>query len=142
MRLTLLTFMLAAPLALPAQKDYPRPTPAMQAGIDKDNSRLFGSSPSEADAGPLQTDLSPALTPAAIDKATRKVADWEIKTGTPGFDQIWTSSALYTGYMAAAKSTGDSKYRDAMLAVAQKFNWQLAGRIRQRRHPVDRPDVP
>ncbi len=43
-----------------AAQDYPVPTPAMQAIIDKDNGRHFGSSPE--DGGPMATDLSPALT--------------------------------------------------------------------------------
>ena len=55
--------LLLASLVLPAQQ-YPLPTLAQQAGIDKDASRHFGDAPSEADAGPLATNLSPALTPA------------------------------------------------------------------------------
>ena len=99
----------------------------MQAIIDKDNSRHFGSSPE--DPGPLATDLSPTLTPAAIDQAMRKVADWELATNQPYFDQIWTSSVLYTGFMAASRSTGDPKYRDAMLATAKRFDWQLRNHL-------------
>ena len=114
--------LVAAPL-LHAQQTYPTPTPAMQAIIDKDNGRHFGSSPE--DAGPLATDLSPALKAAAIDKAVRKVADWELATNQPYFDQIWTSSVLYTGFMAASRSTGDPKYRDAMLATAKKYDFTL-----------------
>lgn len=104
-------------------QEYPQPTPAMQAIIDKDNGRHFGSSPE--DGGPMATDLSPALTGPAIAKAMRKVADWELQTNQPYFDQIWTSSALYTGYMAAARSLNEPKYRDAMLATAEKFDWGL-----------------
>jgi unsaturated rhamnogalacturonyl hydrolase len=116
---------LAVPSLLYAQ-DYPRPTPPMQAIIDKDNGRHFGDSP--ADGGPLATDLSPALNPAAIDKAMRKVADWELVRNGPWFDQIWTSSVDYTGFMALADSTGDAKYRDAMMAVAKKYEWKPRGK--------------
>src|ERR1035438_6703648 len=54
----------------------------------------------------------------------RKVADWQLAVAQPNFDRIWTWSALYTGFMAASDSLGDPKYRDAMLAMSQKFNWQ------------------
>src|ERR1700677_3328452 len=111
--------------ALQAQ-DYPKPTPPMQGIIDKDNGRHFGDSP--ADPGPLAKDLSPALKTADIDKAMRKVADWELVRNAPYFDQIWTSSVDYTGFMALYRSTGDAKYRDAMLAVANKYEWKPRGK--------------
>ncbi len=79
---------------------YPAPTPAQQAGIDKDTSRHFGDAP--ADPGPLATDLSPAISAPAIDKATRKVADWQLARSQPYFDRIWTWSVLYSGFMAAS----------------------------------------
>jgi rhamnogalacturonyl hydrolase YesR len=107
-------------------QDYPKPLPWMQAIIDKDNGRHFGDSP--LDPGPLAKDLSPALKAAAIDKAMRKVADWELKRNGPYFDQIWTSSVDYTGFMALYRSTGDVKYRDAMLAVANKYDWKPRGK--------------
>jgi rhamnogalacturonyl hydrolase YesR len=109
-----------------AQQNYPIPTAPMQAIIDKDNGRHFGDSP--ADPGPLAKDLSPALKAADIDKAMRKVADWELVRNGPYFDQIWTSSVDYTGFMALYRSTGDAKYRDAMLAVANKYDWKPRGK--------------
>jgi len=108
--------------AIGAQK-FPMPTAEQQKGIDKDTSRHFGDAP--ADAGPLATDLSPAMKLADIDKATRKVADWQLAKAQPYFDQIWTESVLYSGFMAASESTGDPKYRDAMMAMGKKFNWGL-----------------
>ena len=107
-------------------QDYPKPLPWMQAIIDKDNGRHFGDSP--IDPGPLAKDLSPALKAAAIDKAMRKVADWELVRNGPYFDQIWTSSVDYTGFMALYRSTHDAKYRDAMLAVANKYEWKPRGK--------------
>lgn len=106
---------------------YPTPTPAQQSVIDQDTARHFGDSP--VDAGPIATDLSPALTPAAIDKAMRKVADWQMTQSQPYFDRTWTWSALYTGFMAASKSTGDPRYRDAMLAMSRKFDWELRSNL-------------
>ncbi|MYM83412.1 glycoside hydrolase family 88 protein [Duganella sp. FT50W] len=106
-----------------AQQNYPLPTPEMQAIIDKDSTRFFGDAP--ADAGPRATDLSPELSPAAIDKAMRKVADWQLERTMRHLDKIWTSAVLFSGFMAVAESTGDPKYRDAMLAMANGFEWKL-----------------
>lgn len=106
-----------------AQQNYPLPTPAQQAIVDKDTSRKFGDAP--ADGGPLATDLSPALQPAAIDKALRKVADWQLERTMRHLDKIWTSAVLFTGFMAASEATGDPKYRNAMLTMAKGFNWEL-----------------
>jgi len=121
--------LLACLLALPAvaAPTYPLPTPAMQAIIDKDTARHFGDAP--ADAGPLATDLSPALTPAAIDQALRKVADWQLARAKPYFSRIWTEAVMYTGFMAASEATGDPKYRDAMLAMARHYDFQERDRL-------------
>jgi rhamnogalacturonyl hydrolase YesR len=32
---------------------------------------------------------------------------------------------LYDGMLAASKTTGDARYRDAMVRMAQRFNWKL-----------------
>ena len=106
---------------------YPLPTPAQQAIVDKDTSRHFGDAP--ASAGPLAADLSPALAPAAIDKALRKVADWQLARSQPHWDRIWTSSVMYVGFLAASRATGDPKYRNAMAEMSQHFDWQLRSRL-------------
>jgi rhamnogalacturonyl hydrolase YesR/lysophospholipase L1-like esterase len=113
--------LLFATHSVASAQNYPLPTPAQQAGIDKDTSRHFGDAP--ADPGPLATDLSAAITPAAIDAATHKVADWQLARSEPYFDRIWTWSVLYSGFIAASESTGDPKYRDAMTAMSKKFGW-------------------
>ena len=77
------------------------------------------------DAGPLATDLSPALTQADIGKAARKVADWELARTEATFNRQWTYAALYDGMLAASKTTGDPRYHDAMVRMAQRFNWKL-----------------
>jgi rhamnogalacturonyl hydrolase YesR len=111
------------------------------AGINRDNMRMFGSSPD--DPGPLATGLSPAITPTAVDAATRKVADWELTTLGPYFTKIdpapnrmwdgriWTWSALYTGYDAAAETLPEKKYWDAMEDVGNAYHWGL----RNEKHP-------
>jgi rhamnogalacturonyl hydrolase YesR len=102
-------------------QSYPQPTPAMQATIDKDISRHFGDAP--ADPGPVAS-LSPAIEPRAIEAAIRKVADWQLARSEPYFDRIWTWSVLYSGFLAASDATGDPRYRDAMAAASDRFNWE------------------
>jgi len=77
------------------------------------------------DPGPLATDLSPAITHADVRKAAKKVADWQLAKAQPVFNQQWTFAALYDGFLAASKTTGDAKYRDAMAQMAQRFDWKL-----------------
>ncbi|MDE1163128.1 MAG: glycoside hydrolase family 88 protein [Acidobacteriaceae bacterium] len=119
-------FALASSIGVAQQSKWPQPTAPMQAGIDKDTSRHFGDAP--VDPGPLASDLSPALTPAAIDAATRKVADWQLRVSEPYFEHIWTWSVLYSGFIAASESTGDPKYREAMQHMSEHFHYELAGR--------------
>lgn len=131
--------------APPALTDTPVAPPNTEEmrlkGIDRDNMRMFGSSPD--DPGPLATGLSPAITTKAIDAATRKVADWELKTFGPYFTKvdpapnrlwdgrIWTWSALYTGYDAAAVTLPEKRYWDAMEDVGNAYHWGL----RNEKHP-------
>jgi unsaturated rhamnogalacturonyl hydrolase len=77
------------------------------------------------DPGPLATDLSPALTHAAIRKAAQKVADWQLARAEPIFNRQWTYAALYDGLLAASKTTGDPRYHDAVVKMAAHFDWKL-----------------
>jgi rhamnogalacturonyl hydrolase YesR len=127
-----LAAMFAAICAVPAiaatpAPTYPLPTPEMQAIIDKDTTRHFGDAP--LDAGPLATDLSSALEPAAIDKVLRKVADWQLARTKPYISRIWTESVAYVGFMAASEATGDPKYRNAMAEMSQHFDYQTRSRL-------------
>ena len=124
---TLVLMLLASVITPLRGQTYPTPTPAQQQGIDTDTARHFGDAP--LDPGPLASDLSPALTTVDIDKATRKVADWELARSQPYFDRIWTWSVLYSGFIAASESTGDPRYRDAMTAMSEKFDWSLRNRL-------------
>ena len=107
------------------------------AGIAKDDAREFGSDPD--DPGPIARDLSHAITPAAISAAMRKVADWQLGQTQQYFTsidkarqldgRIWTWSVLYTGFMAAADTLHDAKYRDAMEQVGKAYNWGLRSNL-------------
>ncbi len=130
-----------APATNPALNDTPVAAPDTEAlrvaGIARDNSRMFGSSPD--DPGPLAKHLSPALKPEAVAKAMRKVADWQLAQSQQYFTaidrarqldgRIWTWSVLYTGYMAAATELNDAKYRDAMEQVGKGYNWGLRSQL-------------
>jgi rhamnogalacturonyl hydrolase YesR len=111
---------------LPAAGQH-QPTPTEQANIATNAARHFGDAPD--DPGPLAQHLSTSTRPEAVAKAMRKVADWQLERAQPYFDRIWTWSALYTGFMAASDSLGDAKYRDAMLAMGQKFDWKLRSHL-------------
>ena len=77
------------------------------------------------DPGPLATNLSTAIKPKAISAAMKKVADWELTVAEPSFNQEWTFAALYDGLLAASTTTHDAKYRNAVLHMAEHFDWQL-----------------
>jgi unsaturated rhamnogalacturonyl hydrolase len=77
------------------------------------------------DPGPLATGLSSDLKPKAIDAAIKKVADWQVTYAEPHFNKQWTFAALYDGLLAASKTTGDPKYRDAVLHLAERSDWTL-----------------
>ena len=93
-----------------------------QSGIDMNIARHLGDVP--LNPGP-KANLSPSMSPAAVHITMREVADWELKRAQPYFAQSWTWAVLYTGFMAASRTLNDPKYRDAMLAMAEKFHWRL-----------------
>jgi unsaturated rhamnogalacturonyl hydrolase len=78
---------------------------------------------------PLATDLSPKLTHRDVSRAIQKVADWQLNRAEVHFDQDWTFAALYTGFMAVPDAAGGKKYREAMMRMGQKFNWQPGPRL-------------
>jgi len=82
-----------------------------------------------AEPGPLATGLSPALKPRDVVEAMRKVADWQLRTGEGRFSADWTFAALYDGLLAASRTTGDEKYRDAVLRFAERNAWKLGPRF-------------
>jgi unsaturated rhamnogalacturonyl hydrolase len=75
--------------------------------------------------GPLATGLSHLLKPNDIKAAMRKVADWQLRTSEQRFNQQWTFAALYDGLLAASRTTGDPRYRNAVLDAAERFHWSL-----------------
>jgi rhamnogalacturonyl hydrolase YesR len=104
------------------------PTPEQQKRIEQDKVvRHNGDQPKNP--GPLAKDVQTATTPAAVENAMRKVADWELKKDQPYFGDIWTWSVLYTGVMAAGESLREPRYIDTMNQVGQKFHWKLRSHL-------------
>lgn len=81
------------------------------------------------DNPPPLAKLSPAFKKKAIEAAMRKVGDWELDRAQPYFSQDWTFAALYTGFMAAARTLPEPRYGDAMMQVGNKFEWKLGPRL-------------
>ena len=79
--------------------------------------------------GALASDLSVALKPPAIQKAMRKVADWQLHTAESRFSTDWTYAALYDGMLAATRATGDPRYADSALKFAEATGWKLGPRF-------------
>ncbi|MGI4830125.1 MAG: glycoside hydrolase family 88/105 protein [Janthinobacterium lividum] len=69
--------------------------------------------------------LSPAIQPAAIRAAMKKVADWQIAHSEEKFNQDWTYAPLYLGLLSASRTTGEARYYNAVLRAAERFNWKF-----------------
>jgi len=103
----------SAQSAPPAPAEAPSPTDKIASGDAPD------------DPGPLATDISAAITHKDVRKVVRKVADWQLGHSEAKFNQQWTFAPLYDGMLAASKTTGDPSYHDAMVRMAQRFDWKL-----------------
>ncbi len=77
------------------------------------------------DPGPLAQGLSAAVTHKDVRKVAKMVADWQLAQAQAKFNRQWTFAALYDGLLAASKTTGDPKYHDAVLKMAQDADWKL-----------------
>jgi unsaturated rhamnogalacturonyl hydrolase len=75
--------------------------------------------------GPVDSSLSPKLTARNVQRAMKKVADWQLAHSTARFNQDWTYAPLYSGLLAASVVTHDPKYHDAVLHAAESFGWRL-----------------
>jgi hypothetical protein len=84
----------------------------------------FGDDP--VNAGPI-ANLDPSMTTVAVKKAMQLVADWQLPRAEKFFNQQWTFGTLYCGMLSATQSLGDPKFRDAMVAVGESFQWDISG---------------
>lgn len=81
-----------------------------------------------SEPGPLATDLSPALRPTDIKRATKRVADWQLARVADTPSQDWTFATLYAGFIAASATLHDQRYANNVQSVAEHFNWTLGKR--------------
>lgn len=72
--------------------------------------------------------------PAAVLPVLRRVADWQIANPGRHATTDWTQGAMFTGLMALADLTGESKYRDALVQIAETNAWKPG---RRRYHADD-----
>jgi len=79
--------------------------------------------------GPLATNLSPKMKRADILKAMKTVADWQLKESESRYNIDWTFAALYDGLLAASRATGDKRYHDRVLQIAEENHWTLGPRF-------------
>ena len=82
-----------------------------------------------ANAGPLATDLSPAITRRDISKAMRRVADWQLARLPAQAQYDWTFAALYAGMMAVPADVAADKYRTALRRIGDQLAWQPGPRV-------------
>jgi unsaturated rhamnogalacturonyl hydrolase len=97
-----------------------------QATPPADERAAPGSQPE--DPGPLASNLSARWKRRDILRAMRKVADWQLREAEGKYNIQWTYAALYDGFLAASKATGDQRYRDRVRQVAEQNDWSLGPR--------------
>jgi hypothetical protein len=96
-------------------------------GAAGDTTNHFGDSPNTP--APPATDLDGSLSSRAVKAVMQKVADWQLLRAEKYFSQQWTFGALYSGLMQVTPSTGDPKFQDAMLALGEKYKWDISGSV-------------
>jgi rhamnogalacturonyl hydrolase YesR len=82
------------------------------------------------DGPPVETAASrlPPPDPADIEGTLRRVADWQLAHPSRHHPTDWTQAAAYAGFMAVSRLPGNTKYRDAMLAMGERNRWELGSR--------------
>lgn len=74
------------------------------------------------------------IKPEEVLEVMKRVGDWQLAHPSQHPPTDWTQAAGYAGIMALAETSGDSKYREAIVAMGEKNQWQLGPRIF---HPDD-----
>src|ERR1700722_2335032 len=68
------------------------------------------------------------ISPQTVLTVMQRVADWQLANPSLHKTTDWTQGAGYDGFMALAGISGDSKYRDAMMSMAETNDWKLGPR--------------
>jgi len=111
-------------LALTAAAQEPA-TPSNRQGRSEPREHL-GDAP---EPYPLAKDLSAGLNRHDIEKAMKKVADWQLPRVREHLDTDWTFAVLEIGLVTASDTLHDPKYRNAVKDMAEKNAWQLGPRL-------------
>jgi len=122
MRKSIFAILILAFASLPSSRSFAQNPPSVI-----DERAAAGDQPD--DPGPLATDLSPGLKRPEILKAMKKVADWQLQHSEGRYNIQWTFAALYDGFLAASKTTGDNRYRDRVLQIASDNHWEFGPRF-------------
>lgn len=82
--------------------------------------------PVHAEGDPSRPD---AIEPKTVLAIMERVADWQFANPSKHKPTDWTQAAGYTGIMALAGISPDSKYRDAMVRMGEENQWQPGPRV-------------
>ena len=74
-------------------------------------------------------DVSPKLKKKDIEKAMRKVGDWQVARVADGLTTDWTFAVLEAGLVEAADTLQAPAYRDPVARMGQQLHWQLGKRL-------------
>jgi rhamnogalacturonyl hydrolase YesR len=77
----------------------------------------------------MAENLSSNFTRPDLAKAMKLVADWQLNRMPAEPQTDWTWAALYTGFMAVPDAVAGDKYKQAMLELGDKLNWQPGPRV-------------
>ena len=69
------------------------------------------------------------IAPKPVLEAMQRVADWQLANPAHPEKTGWIQAAGEAGMMALAGISGDTKYRDAMLAMSETNGWKTGGRL-------------
>lgn len=76
-----------------------------------------------ADA-PTAAPRAAAVTPAATLSVMQRVADWQLAHPSTHPEDDWTQAVGDAGFMALAGISGESRFRDAMVAMGERNRWR------------------
>jgi rhamnogalacturonyl hydrolase YesR len=87
-------------------------------------SALLTAATSVGQVASASSGLSADLQRAAILRVMTKAADWQLAHPSSHAPYDWTQAAFYTGMMALADVTSDTKYLAAMRAMGEANQWR------------------
>jgi len=67
--------------------------------------------------------------PREVISVMERVADWQLAHPSSHGETDWTQAAGDAGFMALAGISGEARFREAMLALAERNQWQLGPRM-------------